>query len=432
MSHHSQTNGAGLTEASRITRIDLACGMPLIVEEMPSMASAALAWLVPVGSATFEDEHDGDATLLAELVLRGAGGLDARAHSDALDRLGVQRSTVVGAHHVQIHATMLGSRLDDALPLVASMVTDPALPASALEPARSLALQALDGLNDEPQELVMLRLRERHAPKPFNRHGHGQRDALLSATLARLRDAWSRRARPGGSILAVAGAVDSERLASSLDRLLEGFSGSAATAERQADPIRGSLHIDDDSAQTHVGMAWDAPTERDPGSMHARLVARVFGGGSSSRLFTEVRERRGLVYSVGASYSGGRDTGMVTVYAGSTPDRAQTTVDVILDQLRAMRVAHGSESATAITAEELHRAKIGLRSGLVLQGESTSARSAALAADQFRLGRPRTLSELTAAVERIDLESLQTWITEHDPGEPTLVSIGPSPVTLHA
>jgi len=414
------------TDDARIVRIDLACGMPLIVERMSGVSSAALAWLLPAGSATFDDAQDGHATLLSELILRGAGALDARDHSDALDRLGVQRSTLVAAHHLQIHATMLGSRVADALPLITSMVTSPMLPAGALEPARSLALQSLDGLEDEPQQLVMLRLRERHAPKPFHRHGHGSRPVLESATLDDLRAGWERRARPKGSILAAAGAVDPEALAAQLDRLLAGFSGAAPTTERLADPDRGVWNIDDQTAQTHIGLAWDAPPEGQPGSMLARLAARVLGGGSSSRLFTEVRERRGLVYSVGASYAAGRDTGMVTVYAGSTPERAQTTVDVIVEQVRALR----GENADRVTEDELKRAIVGLRSGLVLSGESTSARATALAADYFRLGRARSLTELDEEVRAVDLDAMRGWIASHDPGEPTLVTIGPSPVQL--
>jgi predicted Zn-dependent peptidase len=129
---------------------------------------------------------------------------------------------------------------------------------------------------------------------------------------------------------------------------------------------------------------------------------RILGGGSSSRLFTEVRERRGLCYSVGASYSSGRDRGALSIYAGSTPERAQETVDCILKEVAAFE--------KGVTAEEFQRATVGQKSGLVMSGESTSARAASITADWYRIGRPRSLDELAAEVDAVTLASLNDAI----------------------
>ncbi|HMN96472.1 MAG TPA: pitrilysin family protein [Phycisphaerales bacterium] len=392
--------------------------MPLLVEAMPGVRSAALTWLLPVGSAAFDDAEDGHAALLAEFVLRGAGGLDSRQHSEALARLGVQRSAMVFSHHIQLGATMLGSRLAEALPLIAAMVTAPALPESALESVRSLALQALDGLDDDPQLLVLLRLKERHQPHPLNRHGYGVRSVLESASAEQLRAAWKRRAVPAGSILAVAGDVDPDSVESHLNRLLSEWRGGGAPAIATSAPQRGTAHIEEQTAQTHLALAWDAPREAEPTSMRERLLVRVLGSGSSSRLFTEVREKRGLCYSVSASYSGGRDRGMISVYAGSTPERASTTLAVILAEVERLR--QGVEQA------EYRRAVVGLKSQLVMQGESTAARSASLAGDQFRLGRPRTLAEIAAEVDRVTLDELNAHAAARRFEPMTQVSIGPN------
>ena len=206
---------------SHIETFQLDCGMPLVVEPVPNVDSVALNWVLPAGSATDPVEGDGYAALLCELIQRGACGLSSREHSDALDRLGVQRGADVQTHHMRVDATLVGSRLADALPLIVGMVRSPALPADALDAVRSLALQSLDSLNDEPHHRVMLRVRERHYAPPFNRHGYGERNVLESATIDALRESWQRRFRPGGSIMGVAGAVNPRQVADQLNRLLD-------------------------------------------------------------------------------------------------------------------------------------------------------------------------------------------------------------------
>ena len=398
----------------------LPSGLVVLVEPMSGTRSVALSWLLPAGSATVPNDEDGLPTLLSEMILRGAGARDARAHSDALDRLGVQRSTNVSTHHLHVGATMLGSRLREALPLLCDMVVSPTLPEQALDPTRSLALQSLEGLQDDPQERVMLQLKERHQPAPFNRHGLGRHEVLEGATIDQLRGAWSRRFRPGGSILGVAGDVDPQDFLRQLEDLLGAWQGSAPEPVEEEAAPRGVVHLAEETAQTHIALGWNAPRERDADAMRERLLIRVLGSGSSSRLFQEVREKRGLCYSVYASYSSGRDSGMLSIYAGSTPQRAQLTLEVIAEQIASL--SHG------VDRDEHARAVVGLKSRLVMSGESSAARAASIAADQFRLGRARTLDEIAREVDGVGLEDLQAYAARRRFEAPTLVDIGAEPV----
>lgn len=402
---------------SQITTIKPDCGMTLLVEQMPNVSSLALAWLLPAGAAADTADGDGHAALLSEILYRGAGGLTSRQLSESFDRLGVQRSSHVQTHHLRISAVLLGDRLEDGLRLLTSVVRSPALDAESLEPVRSLCLQSLQSLDDDPQHLAMLRLRERHLAPPFNRSGYGQADVLQGATIQDLREKWSRQFVPAGSILAVAGAVEPRLLAAQLDELLSGWEGSCEEPVEAASPDRSPLHIEQETAQVHIGLAYAAPQESDANSMLERLAVNVLGGSTSGRLFTEVRQKRSLCYSVGASYRSGRDDGMVTIYAGTTPDRAQETLDVCIEEIR--RLSDGIEEG------EFHRAATGLKSHLIMQGESTGARASALAADQFRLGRPRSLEEIAAAVDAITLDQLNAYIACRRPEALTVVSLGP-------
>ncbi len=390
--------------SDEIQLLPLACGMPLLVERTENMRSAAICWLVPVGNAADPEGAAGDgwSVLLSELVLRGAGRRNSREFSDDLDRLGVQRSVTPGSMHMQISATLLGHRVPEALPLLVDLIRAPALPEEHLDAVRSLSLQTLDSLADDPQQRVVLRLRERHLPPPFNRTGFGDRTALEKATIGDLRKTWETRAKPGGSILAIAGDIDGPAIADQLDRLLAGWSG-AAIEPKESRPAEGGVgHEASDSSQTHIAIGFQAPPEGHADATLFRLATRVLGGNSSSRLFTEVREKRGLCYSVGATYSGGRDRGMLSIYAGSTPERAQDTVDCIAREVE--RFEGG------VTQEEFARSIVGYKSRLVMSGESTAARAASAAGDWYRLGRARTLAELAAEVDAVSLEQLNAYI----------------------
>ncbi len=392
-----------------------------MTERVAGVASVALNWLLPLGYSTDPADRDGLAPLLSELIFRGAGSLDSRQHSDALDRLGVQRYSDVATHHLHLRMTLLGSHLADAIPLATDMLRAPALAEQSLAPVRSLCLQSLESLDDDPQHLVSLHLRQRHHPPPFNRNGYGERQVLQHATIEELREAWATRCVPHGTIFAFAGDVDHHAVHAQLDAQLNGWTGEHAEPTANAPAQRGTMHIAQETAQVHIALAYDAPAEPHDDSMLERLATRVLSGSTSGRLFTEVRQKRSLCYSVGASYRAGRDRGHVSLYAGTTPERAQQTLDVCRDEIERMR--EGAQP------DEFHRAVTGLKSQLVMSGESTSARAGAVGYDYFRLGRARTLAEVTSAVDSISLDQLNAYLARREFGDFTIASIGPVELT---
>ncbi len=409
----------------------LACGMPLIMEHMPAVRSVGVTWLTPAGSATDPDDREGLSTMWAELVLRGAGELDSRMQADAMDKLGMSRSADVSSLHLRLGFTLLGERLPQALPRIVDMVRRPRMDEDAIEPTRDLALQALAGLKDDPQERAILTLRERHNPYPLNRSGMGSEQSLRAITRQDLLGGWSRRVLPtvtggvGGSILAIAGDLESaggpDAVGVQVDELLRSWTGSAEPVRVGTSSTRGSSHhLPDKSSQVQIVLMHDGPAESSPDSALERIVAAVLSGGMASRLFAEVREKRGLCYAVSESYSADREYGRCLAYVGTTPERAQESLDVLASELLRMNAPDGR-----ITPEELQRALIGIRSSLVLSGESTSARAAALAGDQHRLGRPRTLEEIIRRYERITLDELHAYQARRTLGPTTIVTLGP-------
>jgi len=413
-------------ESAVIATRTIANGLTLAVEENSAVQSCALSWLVPAGTATDPegDAGEGRSALMAEFMLRGAGRWESRAHSDALDALGIDRRSSASTHHLVLSATLLSNHLLEALPLLAPILTAPRLDPAHLDAVRRLALQSLDGLEDEPQHLAMVRVSERFFPPPFNRSGYGTRAGLMAVSMDEIGAAWRERIVPRGSILAMAGRVDIDAVAKELERLLADWHGTAPEPRVAGIAAGGTLHVPLPSAQAHLALALWGPPESSEHALEHRLAIRILGGETSSRLFIEVREKRGLCYSVGAGTSLGRDRGITTIYAGSTPDRAETTLRQI--RMEVDRFMQG------VTQTEFDRAVTGFKSRLVMQGESTSARAAAIAIDMHRRGRPRTLDELAREVDALHLASVNDYVRGPLAAKwrdgATLVVVGPTPV----
>ena len=406
---------------NRIQTRTLACGMPLVVEHIDGVRSAAVQWMVPGGSADDPVDRLGRAAMWSELLMRGSGTRDSRADADAYDKLGASRSADVGTLFMRIGATTLGERLLDVLPLLVDMVRAPRFEAEAIEPSRDLALQAIESLQDDPQERAMLGARARHYPTPLERSGMGTPDGLKALTRDELVNGWRAIALPRRAIFAAAGHVDIDALAPRLDALLAGWSGGTDEPGRGPLPPRGYAHETDESNQVQIVVLHDAPAEPDADSLLEKLLVSVLSGGMSGRLFSEVREKRGLCYSVSAGYSGGKDFGGVTAYVGTTPERAQESLDVLLGELHRIHSPEGR-----ITPDEFHRAVIGMKSRLVFSGESTGARASALAVDMHRMGRPRSLAELAAEVDRVTLDQLNAYAARRNMGRMTIQTLGPA------
>lgn len=397
-------------------------GLTLVAEPMPSVRSLAMTLLTPAGVARQPEDQQGVAPLLAEMLGRGAGGRSSRAFNDALDALGVHRSINAGNRHLSFGATMVGERLDQALPLLLDQAIRPNLDAAELEPARDLCLQEIAALEDDPQRRAMIKLRGQHFPEPLGRPSDGLAEHLAKLTHEQVVGFNKATVVPGGSILAVAGSFDWPALKDNIESLTADWTGSADDIAAPGQGPRGYTHLQADTEQVHIALAYDAPAETDEDAILQRAAVSVLSGGMSSRLFTEVREKRGLCYSVYASYAGMRDRGAVLGYAGTTTPRAQETLDVFVAELK--RLAQG------VSADELQRAIVGMKARLVMQGESTGARASAIAADQYVHGRPRTLEERVARIDSVTDEAVNRFVADHAVQDMTVVTIGPEALTL--
>ncbi len=397
-------------------------GLTLLAEKMPGMQSAAMTLLVPAGSASDPADRTGSSAVLSDLVLRGAGRRDNKQLTDYLDGLGLQRSASVGIHHTRFGSAALAAKVIESLAVYADIVRRPLMPESGFEPARDLALQALAGIDDEPRQKLLLALREWHFPGPYGRNSMGKKEDLERLTLEFARADFARRYQPGKAILAVAGHVEFEQLKSEVETHFGDWTGKPADAIVETPAPGNYHHINQDSEQTHIGIAYPSISENDPDYYTVRLAVEILSGGMSGRLFTEIREKRALVYNVSANYVGLHDRGSVMGYAGTSNDRAQATLDCFIVELH--RLTQG------VTAAELARAKTGIKASTIMSGESTSARAGAIAHDFFIRGRIRTLDEIKSAIDGITVEKVNAYLAKHPPGPFTIVTVGPKELKM--
>ncbi len=397
-------------------------GLVLVAEPMMSLESAAFTFLVPAGCAFDPVELPGLASLTCEMSVRGAGARDSRRFIQDLENLGVERGESVSVSHASFSGAMLAKNLYPALEIYADLLRRPQLPDDQLEPARLVALQELHAIEDEPGQKLMLELRKHQYPDPWGRSSQGQAEALETIDLAQIRGYFGQHYHPNHTIVGVAGNFDWNRLKDQIGELLGGWSPRQVPSPTTGERLARRAHVDHESNQTQIGIAYDSLPYSHPDYFQAWGAVGVLSGGMSSRLFTEVREKRGLCYSVYATMHTLRDRGSVLCYAGTSAERAQETLDVTLAEL--VRLAEG------IQPGELARLKARIKSGLIMQQESSSSRSGAIARDWYHLARVRTLDELGRLLDALTCESINAYLAAHPPGDFTVVTLGSNPLEV--
>jgi predicted Zn-dependent peptidase len=402
----------------------LANGMVLVGEPTQSLESAAFTFLLPAGCSHDPANRAGLASLTAEMMLRGAGPRDSRTWVADLENLGVERGESVGVAQATFSGATLRDNLPAALVLFADLIRRPHLPTDQLDAGRNTCLQELRSIEDEPSHKLMIELRRRRYPDPWGRSSHGEEGPLRAAKIDDVRQFHARHYQPRGTILAIAGNFDWKRLVDHIEQLFGDWQTGNAGEPGGANGKPAGNHIPFESSQSHVGIAYPTIPYKHPDYFQAWAAVGVLSSGSSSRLFTEVREKRGLCYTVYASLHTQRDRASVLCYAGTTAERAQETLDVTVREL--LRLGEG------IQQNELQRLKARIKSSLIMQQESTSARSGALARDWYHLGRARTLDEVGQLVDKLSAETINAFLFANPPRDLLVVTLGSQPLEIPA
>lgn len=413
-----------LMKATEVQTTRLANGFTLLVERLPDVQSVAFCLMIPAGSVYEPEGCNGTAAALCDWLTRGAGHRSNRELSGAIDSLGLQAHESVSPGHITLHGACLAEKLQDALTLLSDIVRRPHLADEQFEATMFGVYQSLQALEDEPRQKAMVELTRKAYPSPWNRPPEGTLEDLDHITPDVARAHYEQCFAPEGVILGIAGNVQVEQVNSLAARL---FGDWQANSQRPAIITRPSTptigHLSQESTQTQITLAYPTVAYPDPDYYAAWAAVSVLGGGMSSRLFTAVREKEGLCYSVYATLHSLRDAGFVVCYAGTTNDRAQETLDALMQEVR--RLEAGIEES------ELKCCQARAKSALIMSQESTSARAAGLARDWYYLGRTVSLAEVRTKIEALTVETVADYFRRHPAQEFTLITLGPNPLQFN-
>ncbi len=407
-----------------IYTLSLPNGLTLLAERMPHVRSAAFNFMVTAGGVYDPPQALGLGTVLSDMLTRGAGEYDSRGLSEELDKLGVDRSESVGSINMHFSGVTLARNLSQTLGIYADILRRPHLPEDELEAAQALALQDIQGLEDDPQAKVLVELARRHYPPPLNRDRRGTPEGIESLTIAALKKQHERMFQPAGVVISVAGDIQWEPLVSHVQQLFGDWKPKKVPDLKIGTSREGSGHIEKDLEQTQIALAYPSVPLCDKDFYNARGAVSILSQDMSSRLFTNVREKHGLCYAVYASYEAFKDRASIVAYAGAKPELAQETLDRTLHELRALK--------DGIEEEELDRVKVGLKAALIMRQESTSARAGSLSSDWFFLGRIRPLEELQAKINGLTVKNILDYVDRYPVKDVTLVTFGPKKLELNS
>lgn len=379
-----------------ITR--LSSGLVVITDSMPHLETASLGVWVGAGSRDERADEHGISHLLEHMAFKGTTRRSARQIAEEIEAVGGDINASTSSESTAYYARMLRSDVPLALDVLADILSNPTFDPEELAREQNVIVQEIGACEDTPDDLVFELLQATAFPnQPVGRSILGTRESVRSFDAAKLRAYLARHYRAPNMIVAAAGAVEHAAIVEEVQRLFAAFSGPPAPEPEPARFAGGARLEPRDLEQVHVTLAMEGLAQRDPALYSLQVFTNALGGGMSSRLFQEVREKRGLCYSIYTFHTPLSDTGLFGLYAGTDPQDARELMRVVIDEIAA--------AAETLSEGEVSRAKAQMKAGLLMALESSSARAEQLARQMLAYGRPIPTSEIIAKVDAVTVES---------------------------
>lgn len=397
----------------------LDCGVELVGAWLPGRRAVAVEIRVLTGVSDEPQEQLGIANLISETVDKGTAKCSGRELLDAFDALGATHGSWVGRECSGYHCLCLPEFFDRALALHAEFLRTPTFPQDACEVAVELACQEIASLQDDPHALLDKQLGVRAYGPLLGRHSLGERETLRRIGRDEVHRHWEASYGAGRMLISVAGPLEADSVAETLEAHFCGF-GPAEPTGRRAKPVEfapGVWHYPKEAEQEQIGVCYaGVPVDHDHYPIE-RVMLGVLSGGMSGRLFTEVREKQGLVYWVSAWHEHPRGAGMIFLGASTTPARCDRTYETLLGEIDRL-----SED---LSEDELARAKAGILVRSEMAGDVTRSRCSELIDDLFHLGRPLPREEKLARVQAVTVEDVKGYLAAHPRDSLCVVTLGP-------
>lgn len=383
----------------------LANGFRVVTEHMPGVKSAALGVWVNVGGRHEAITQNGIAHFLEHMAFKGTKRRSALQIAESIEDVGGYLNAYTSREATAYYARVLENDVPLAMDVIADIVLNPIFDPDEIEVERGVILQEIGQTLDTPDDIVFDWLQEVAYPhQALGRSILGPAERVSSFSRDDFKTFVATHYGPGQMILSAAGAVDHDRIMQMAERLFGDLDPKPDPKTELARFAGGEYRADKPLEQAHFALALEAPNYRDPAIYTAQIFATAFGGGMSSRLFQEVREKRGLCYSIFAQAGAFEDTGMLTLYAGTGADQVRDLAEITIDELK--------RAADDMSAAEVARARSQMKAGMLMGLESTSGRMERLSRSVSIWDRVPNLDEIVSRVDAVTVGDIRAF-AEH-------------------
>ncbi|MFZ4409366.1 MAG: M16 family metallopeptidase [Paracraurococcus sp.] len=405
-----------MTEAVRLTR--LPNGLTIVSEHMPRVETVSFGAYVAAGTRHESAAENGVSHFLEHMAFKGTEKRDALAIAREIENVGGHLNAYTSRENTAYYCKVLKEDVGLAADIIGDILTHSTFIPEELERERGVILQEIGQANDTPDDIIFDHFQTTAYPgQPMGRPTLGTEDVIKGMKREALTNYMRHHYGPERMVVAAAGAVDHDRL---LDLVQTHFADLPQVAPPPPEPSRyvgGEYREEDDLEQVHIVLGFPSTGYMDRLHYPSLLLSTLLGGGMSSRLFQEIREKRGLVYSIYSFSHPFQDGGLFAVYAGTGEKEAEELVPVTVEELRKVR--------TDVTQDELDRAKAQFRASLLMSLESTGSRTEQLARQIQVHGRIIPVEETKAKIAAVTIAQVQEAAEAAFRGPPTLAVLGP-------
>jgi len=378
-------------------------GLVVASEVMPHLRSVSLGVWVKCGSRYEAAHQTGISHFIEHLLFKGTRTRSAADIARAIDSVGGQLDAFTEKEYVGFYAKVLDEHLPFAFDLMSDIVLNPAFPAKEIERERNVIFEEINMVEDSPQDLILDLYMERFwKGHPLGRPISGTKESIAHIARSEVRKFFKKNYGAGRIVIAVAGNVRHQKVTKLAERYFAGLETGCPANPGPPPQIHAGRHVRRKAhlEQTHLCLGTVSPPVASGERYSLHLLNNILGGGMSSRLFQNIREKRGLVYSIYSMLNLYRDAGSLVVYAGTAPEKASEVVELVLKELARLKTQ-------LVPAQELKRAKENIKGLVMLSLESSSSRMTHLAQQMIYYGRYYQPEEILEGLERITAREIR-------------------------
>jgi predicted Zn-dependent peptidase len=393
-------------------------GLRVVSDPMDTVETVSVGVWVGMGTRHESPDVNGVSHLLEHMAFKGTHRRSARAIAEEIEAVGGHLNAYTSRESTAFYAKILKEDLGLAVDVIGDILQNAVMDDEELARERTVIIQEINQSRDTPDDVIFDRFQETAFPaqalgRPVMGSEELVRDMPRESILEYLRGHYGARE----AVLAAAGRVDHDQLVALAESVFSGLPDTATSDFEPARYVGGDYRESRDLEQAHVVLGFQGLAYEDPDFYALSVLSTLFGGGMSSRLFQEAREKRGLVYVIHSFLSCYLDGGLFGIYAGTGQKEVAELIPLVCDEIRKAR--------DDVTEAEVTRSRAQLKASILMGLESTSSRCEQLARQMLVFGRPVPAAEIIEKVDKVDVESVLRVAKRVTAGTPTLATLGP-------